>query len=59
MRWLLFSNSFKEEIASLPENLAVNEKLLQQMQKQGENIIPDILPALSEYFGDYEFIAAE
>ena len=56
---LLFSKCFEKEIETLPEEHNTNEKLLQEMRHQGEDLIPDILPALEEHFGEYEFIAAE
>ena len=56
---LLFSKRFQEELDSLPEDHNFNEKLLKEMKVQGKELIPDIFPALNEYFGEHEVIAAE
>ena len=56
---LLFSKKFEEEINSLPEEHNLNEKLLGEMKTQGKELIPDIFPALGDYFGEYEVVAAE
>ena len=56
---LLFSKRFEKELNSLPKEQQLNEKLLKDMRKQGEELIPDIFPALGDYFGEYEVIAAE
>ena len=56
---LLFSKRFEKELNSLPKEQQLNEKLLKDMRKQGEDLIPDIFPALGDYFGEYEVIAAE
>ena len=56
---LLFSKRFEKEIEALPEEHTLNEKLLGEMKTQGEELIPDIFPALKEYFGEYEVVAAE
>jgi ATP-dependent exoDNAse (exonuclease V) beta subunit len=56
---LLFSTRFKKELDSLPEDYELNNKLLEQMKEQGEELLPEIFPALKEYFGEYEVISAE
>jgi ATP-dependent exoDNAse (exonuclease V) beta subunit len=47
-----FKTEFIEEIAKLPEDLELNEKLIVDMGSQAESIIPQIEPALAEYFKD-------
>ncbi|HAW82189.1 MAG TPA: hypothetical protein DCX27_22285, partial [Balneola sp.] len=47
-----FKTEFIEEISKLPEDLELNEKLIVDMGSQAESIIPQIEPALSEYFKD-------
>jgi ATP-dependent exoDNAse (exonuclease V) beta subunit len=47
-----FKAEFIEEISKLPEDLELNEKLIVDMGSQAESIIPQIEPALSEYFKD-------
>jgi len=47
-----FKTEFIEEIAKLPTDLELDEKLIVDMGSQAESIIPQIEPALSEYFKD-------
>lgn len=47
-----FKTEFIEEIAKLPTDLDLDEKLIVDMGSQAESIIPQIEPALSEYFKD-------
>ena len=55
-----FKTSFINEIASLPEDLELNEKLIVDMAPQAERIIPQIEPALESYFKDgYEVLETE
>jgi len=55
-----FENEFIEEIAKLPSDLQLNEKLILDMGTQAEKLIPEIEPALKEYFKEgYEVITTE
>tara|TARA_R110002124_G_scaffold116400_9_gene272868 strand:+ start:10429 stop:11193 length:765 start_codon:yes stop_codon:yes gene_type:complete len=55
-----FKSEFIEEIARLPKDLELNEKLVVDMASQAEKIIPQIEPALKEYFKDgYEVLDTE
>jgi ATP-dependent exoDNAse (exonuclease V) beta subunit len=55
-----FKSEFIEEISKLPEDLELNEKLILDMGPQAEKIIPQIQPALDEYFKDgYEVLQTE
>lgn len=55
-----FKASFINEIQNLPENLELNEKLIIDMGSQAKNIIPEIEPALNEYFSNgYEVLFTE
>jgi hypothetical protein len=55
-----FKASFINEIANLPEDLELNEKLIVEMGEQAKAIIPEIEPALEKYFVDgYEVLATE
>ncbi len=55
-----FKAEFIEEIAKLPEDLELNEKLIVDMGSQASIIIPQIEPSLIEYFKDgYEVLATE
>tara|TARA_R100000008_G_scaffold52129_1_gene31467 strand:- start:3203 stop:3988 length:786 start_codon:yes stop_codon:yes gene_type:complete len=56
---LLFSKRFEEEVNSLPKENDLNEKLLSEMKEQAKDLIPEIFPALDDYFGEHEIIAAE
>lgn len=56
-----FKKRLKEELESLPgeQKEKLKPELISEMKKQGESIIPLILPALKEYFGEYELFEAE
>lgn len=55
-----FKASFINEIANLPEDIELNEKLIVEMGEQAKAIIPEIEPALKKYFVDgYEVLATE
>lgn len=56
-----FKSSFKKELESLPKEIKekLSPDLINQMKSQGEKLIPLILPALKEQFGDYELYSAE
>ena len=55
-----FDSKFLEEIKFLVEkNVALNKKLIDDMRKQAYTLLPYIVPALKEVFGDYEVISAE
>ena len=55
-----FKASFINEIANLPEDMELDEKLIVDMGEQAKAIIPLIEPALKEYFPDgYEVLATE
>ena len=54
-----FVEELKKNIADLPEEVAVNQKLVSDMVNQGKEIIPEIQDALDEYFEDYEVLAVE
>lgn len=52
-----FVKELKKNIAELDEE--VDNKIVHQMMKQGNNIIPEIEDALNEYFDEYEVLAVE
>tara|TARA_Y100000592_G_scaffold47176_1_gene74940 strand:+ start:3785 stop:4549 length:765 start_codon:yes stop_codon:yes gene_type:complete len=52
-----FVNELKKNISDLDE--PVDNKIVHQMMKQGNKIIPEIDDALSEYFDEYEVLAVE
>ncbi len=55
-----FKFEFIEEIAKLPQDLDLDEKLILEMGPQAEKIIPQIEPSLAKYFKEgYEVIATE
>lgn len=56
-----FEKRLKEEFADLPENkrAEITSQKAAEMKKQGKELIPLILPALKEYFGDYDLFHAE
>ena len=55
-----FKSEFIEEIAKLPEEVELDEKLITDMGAQAKKIIPLIEPALKSYFrSGYEVLATE
>ena len=52
-----FVKELKKNISELDD--PVDNKIVHDMMKQGNNIIPEIDDALSEYFEDYEVLAVE
>ena len=54
-----FVKELKKNIASLDDDIEVDQKLVLDMMGQGKRIIPEITEALNEYFEDYEVLAVE
>jgi len=54
-----FMKKFLEELISLPDDLELNENLVNSMREQGKLLIPEVFPALEDYFEDYEVISTE
>lgn len=56
-----FRKRFKEELEKLPQDTKdkISNEAISEMKQQGEDIIDKILPALKEYFGEYELFSAE
>jgi len=52
-----FQAAFSKELKKL--NGELNKKLVVEMNGQGKAMLPEIFPALKEYFGEYEIIEAE
>tara|TARA_A100001011_G_C14321075_1_gene850657 strand:+ start:3834 stop:4598 length:765 start_codon:yes stop_codon:yes gene_type:complete len=52
-----FVKELKKNISELDE--PVDNKIVHQMMKQGNNIIPEIDDALNDYFEEYEVLAVE
>lgn len=52
-----FVEELKKNVAALDDE--VDNKMVHQMMKQGNNIIPEIDDALSDYFEEYEVLAVE
>ena len=58
---LLFEKKFLQNLQSLPEEIkgALNKPLVTSMRTQATEIIPEVLPAVKEYFGEYEVVSTE
>ena len=55
-----FKFEFIEEIAKLPSEVELDEKLIVDMGSQAEKVIPGIIPALDDYFKEgYGVVATE
>ncbi len=58
-REAFFEKRFDETIKDLPEDIERRQNLIESMYTQGKDIIPHVFPALEDYFGEYEVMAAE
>ena len=56
---LFFMKKFLEELIALPDDLKLNENLVNSMRDQGKALIPEVFPAMEDYFEDYEVISTE
>lgn len=56
-----FLKRFKEELETIPEETRkkISEDDIAQMKKQGKELVPLIIPALKEYFGEFDLFNAE
>lgn len=56
-----FEKRFREELDKLPQTKleSISQKDITEMREQGKEIVPLIMPALKQYFGDYELFHAE
>ena len=55
-----FLDEFKNYLSQLPDDVEIDESLVEQMKHQGKEILPEINDALDEYFGeDYEVLEVE
>lgn len=52
-----FKKCFKNELKALGDEF--NEETVAQFEEQGEKIIPEIIPALNSYFGDFKLVSSE
>jgi len=57
----MFRRAFIHELNSLPQEIKVNidEKLLKDMLKQGLDLAPLAIPALKEFFENFEVVSSE
>jgi len=55
-----FIHEFEKNLASLDDDVGINQKLIYDMMGQGKKIIPEIKDALDNYFEkDYEVLFVE
>ena len=55
-----FSEQFENELMDLiGKKVDLDQKLVNDMEEQGNTLIDPILPAVKEYLGDYELISSE
>ena len=54
-----FTKEFEEELTQLPIDYDINEKMIEDMEVQGREILPHILPGVRDYFGEYEVVNTE
>lgn len=55
---IMFKNQFRDELKAL-DDIELNKNLVVSMAAQAKKIIPEIYPALEEYFGNYEVVSTE
>lgn len=56
----IFQIGFSRELKQLMEaNVEVDSKLIKEMRKSATEILPELRPALTDYFGDYEVFKTE
>ncbi len=54
-----FVKELKKNIAELPDDVKVDQRLVLDMMGQGKRIIPEIEESLNDYFEEYEVLAVE
>jgi len=54
-----FLNKFKEEIQSIFGDDKPDQKMLTEMEEQGASLVPLVLPALKEQFGNFTILDTE
>ena len=54
-----FVKELKKNIAELPDDVKVDQRLVLNMMGQGKRIIPEIEESLDNYFEEYEVLAVE
>ena len=55
----VFTKEFEQELISLPNDYEINEKMICDMEVQGKEILPHVLPGMEQYFGEYKVINTE
>ena len=53
-----FNETFQRELAALT-GVSLDEKLVTDMYRQGPELLPLMLPALKEHFGEFTYVAIE
>lgn len=56
---LIFQKKFLEELTEISKTHELNKKLVNDMRKQGDDIVDYVLPGLLKYFGEYEVVSIE
>ena len=56
---LIFQSKFLEELTQIAKTNTLDKKLVNDMRKQGDDLVEFVLPALKEYFGKYKVISVE
>ena len=56
---LIFQSKFLEELTEIAKTHTLDKKLVNDMRKQGDDLVEYVLPALKEYFGNYKVISVE
>ena len=58
---LLFEQQFLKNLKELPQEVreGLNKNLVTSMREQAKEIIPAVLPAVADYFGDHAVVSTE
>ena len=58
---LLFEQQFLKNLKELPQEVreGLNKNLVTSMREQAKEIIPAVLPAVADYFGEHEVVSTE
>jgi ATP-dependent exoDNAse (exonuclease V) beta subunit len=54
-----FDEYFLKELKSLPDDMSLKGKLVEEMREQGKILAPLAIPALKKFFGEFELVKTE
>tara|TARA_R110000824_G_scaffold76640_1_gene194073 strand:- start:12903 stop:13682 length:780 start_codon:yes stop_codon:yes gene_type:complete len=54
-----FIDSFEESIDELDDTVTLDQKMIADMRTQGKQILPEVMKALNDYFGEWYLVGTE